>query len=204
MKQIQAELVQEYQCSGCVYGPYPSCFAKGKFLECSNHKPGTIVNSPINTIFLGMPKGFNKAFLHNKVFYCKDSMDLDFLNKAVCKQKMPDGRFAIFVVSPRVNDVRFYILDNLPSKLADLPDNIANINFAGDNSVYQSISVKIVEKYNDRMISGQYLLWQRVENDVTFLRCISKDFSELTVFIFHEKLHFDCYTLTDNDVSRID
>jgi ribosomal protein S27E len=52
------EAVKEYQCPGCMSGPYERCFSqKDGSVGCSNHCAGTLV-VPLGKIFLGMPKGF--------------------------------------------------------------------------------------------------------------------------------------------------
>jgi hypothetical protein len=55
------EAIQEYQCPGCVSGPYPECRTKQNLggVSCGSHCPGTMV-SGIGTIFLGMERGFNR------------------------------------------------------------------------------------------------------------------------------------------------
>jgi len=56
------EAVQEYQCPGCVGGPYPECFTKCRVggVGCGSHSAGTMM-FPAGTIFLGMEKGFNRV-----------------------------------------------------------------------------------------------------------------------------------------------
>ena len=54
------EAVKEYQCPGCVSGPYEECFTeKPNNAGCAEHCPGTMM-IPVGKIFLGMPKGFNR------------------------------------------------------------------------------------------------------------------------------------------------
>jgi len=54
--------IKTYQCSGCVSGTYPDCFIKeDSGIGCTKQCAGTSIASPsigINTIFLGLPKGF--------------------------------------------------------------------------------------------------------------------------------------------------
>lgn len=52
------EAVQEYQCPGCVNGPYPDCYITSKSLACHAHCAGTIISNGVGHIFLGLPKGF--------------------------------------------------------------------------------------------------------------------------------------------------
>ena len=51
--------VIEYQCPGCVGGPFPECYKSENSIECRNHVPGTLV-SGIGKVFLGLPRGFNR------------------------------------------------------------------------------------------------------------------------------------------------
>lgn len=51
------EAVQEYQCPGCVNGPYPVCFKEDSVgIGCSSHCAGTSIGT--RRLFLGMPRGF--------------------------------------------------------------------------------------------------------------------------------------------------
>lgn len=54
-------MVQEYQCSGCLFGSSPRTCGKFRLsdneLSCFTHVMGTII-PPIGCIALGMPKGF--------------------------------------------------------------------------------------------------------------------------------------------------
>jgi len=52
--------IKTYQCPGCTCGIGPDCATKcDTGIGCGAHCPGTIV-SGIGTIYLGMPKGFNR------------------------------------------------------------------------------------------------------------------------------------------------
>ena len=58
------EAILKYQVLGCVSDFDPTNFKQdGVGVEWSEHTPGTIL-FPGGTVFLGMPKGFNKATLH--------------------------------------------------------------------------------------------------------------------------------------------
>ena len=60
MTMTNEDAVKEYQCSGCVGGPYEKCFTKKPDgAGCAKHCPGTMM-MPIGKIFLGMPRGFNR------------------------------------------------------------------------------------------------------------------------------------------------
>ena len=65
MNTRQKEMIEKFQCPGCVCGMDTSCV---KFYEdkawnyfcCEKHVPGTRINLAFS-IMLGMPKGFNKV-----------------------------------------------------------------------------------------------------------------------------------------------
>ncbi len=65
--------VQEYQCSGCVNGPYPDCYKTIENIACDSHCPGTMI-SGIGPIFLGLPKGFCRLGVHkeSKIYIFKN------------------------------------------------------------------------------------------------------------------------------------
>lgn len=53
--------IEEYQCPGCVNGPYEECYQKdGLGIGCGKHCPGTRIMPFIGKIFLGLPNGFNR------------------------------------------------------------------------------------------------------------------------------------------------
>ena len=55
------EAIKEYQCPGCVSGPDLSCVTKcDTGIGCGAHCPGTMMFPIAGTIFLGMPKGFDR------------------------------------------------------------------------------------------------------------------------------------------------
>ena len=54
------EAIQNYQCTGCLFGPFEECFEQSPHSRsCIKHKPATLISS-IGTILLGLPKGFNR------------------------------------------------------------------------------------------------------------------------------------------------
>ena len=58
MDNIQKQMVETYQCSGCVCGSDITCFEKDLSLACAKHVAGTMGMPSIGQFFLGMPKGF--------------------------------------------------------------------------------------------------------------------------------------------------
>lgn len=67
------KMVEEFQCPGCVLGHNTACgklklqpipgLGDGEVARCDSHHAGTMV-FPGGSIFLGMPKGFNKVGLN--------------------------------------------------------------------------------------------------------------------------------------------
>ena len=54
------QTITEYQCPGCSNSSFDQCYKKNDIgIGCASHSPGTIV-IPYGTVFLGMPKGFNR------------------------------------------------------------------------------------------------------------------------------------------------
>ena len=56
----EAEMIEEYICSGCVSGPYPECHKPpGDYVGCLGHVLGTFMMG-IGSLALGLPRGFNR------------------------------------------------------------------------------------------------------------------------------------------------
>ena len=99
------ELVEEYQCPGCVCGSNFECYVKGYSLECEKHVAGTMI-MPGGKIMLGMPKGFNKtgkAFQFNIFESFNDGWGYSFLNSPVWKWLDKNGNTMVRGISPRIN-----------------------------------------------------------------------------------------------------
>lgn len=106
------ELVQEYQCPGCVSGPFEDCYKSNinKCISCINHVPGTTLIH-YGKIFLALPKGFNRLGEYSKVdiniYESYDDMitgwgEFNMFNVPVWKHF--DGLVTLIkVFSPRVN-----------------------------------------------------------------------------------------------------
>ena len=61
--------IEKYQCSGCVAGHGISCFKPNEIsggVGCGKHLAGTLIMG-IGSIFLGLPKGFNRLGLSDKM-----------------------------------------------------------------------------------------------------------------------------------------
>ena len=111
------EAIQEYQCPGCGKGPYPECFRKSEISSsCDGHYPGTI-RSSFGTIFLGMPKGFNRlgpivekacpiAIFENE----SNMWEYDKFNVPCWKYLDVHGNTIIRGLSPRINMPFIHVL----------------------------------------------------------------------------------------------
>lgn len=105
------EAVKEYQCSGCVGGPFENCFESKKAGDgCSKHVCGTTL-IPIGRIFLGLPKGFNRKGDSERtdvsIFKSYDdaltAWGYNWLNIAVWKYLDEFGNTIVRGLSPRIN-----------------------------------------------------------------------------------------------------
>ena len=102
------ELIEEYQCPGCVCGSDVTCgkYKKSDTLACGGHCAGTTV-SGIGRIFLGMPKGFNRLgpdkdltiWIYDNI---KD-FTYDKFNIPVWKYKNSNGHIFVRGIMPRLN-----------------------------------------------------------------------------------------------------
>ena len=70
MQEIIKSAVETYQCSGCVSGSSIKCFNSCPDFKtnyaCDSHVAGTIIMPHIGTVFLGLPKGFNRLGLYKE------------------------------------------------------------------------------------------------------------------------------------------
>ncbi len=101
------EAVQEYQCIGCVNGPFPECYEIGEDEGCSEHCSGTIA-SGIGQFFLGMPKGFNRLGACENtrinIFQSfKDGWGYSKFNVPVWKYLAKHGNTIVRGLCPRIN-----------------------------------------------------------------------------------------------------
>jgi hypothetical protein len=143
----QKEMIEQFQCSGCVCGSNVSC---GKFqfkthsagdFYCSNQVAGTTL-MPGGKIYLGMPKGFNKVGdisndYNNKRttnirLYEEFKQPYDFLNVPVWALEQ-DGYLFIRVFSPRVNISNIDVIKNgilwdICPKAIDMSDKLEEID----------------------------------------------------------------------------
>jgi hypothetical protein len=118
------EMVEKFQCPGCVGGSDTSC-GHSEITEycCERHVMGTSINAAIS-FALGLPKGFNRGGLcqsgeriryHNKMwiqFYPANVSPptYDYLNIPVwCHEK--DGYLFVRCVAPRTGDIITQVIE---------------------------------------------------------------------------------------------
>lgn len=104
----QKTAVEEYQCTGCVSGPYKTCYKQDDSgIGCGNHCAGIIL-AGLGTIFLGLPKGFNRKGTTDKLRInifkeLKSGWGYNKFNIPVWKYKDEFGNVVVRGMSPRVN-----------------------------------------------------------------------------------------------------
>lgn len=116
--------IKEYQCRGCVNGPYElGCFKKTEFSEsCDNHVIGTTILQ-YGKILLGMPKGFNIVgpidlssfeykphIFKNHEDFIKSFNKPNFLNIPVWAWKNEENHTFIKLLSPRTNIINLVVI----------------------------------------------------------------------------------------------
>uniref|UniRef100_A0A6H1ZVK0 Uncharacterized protein n=1 Tax=viral metagenome TaxID=1070528 RepID=A0A6H1ZVK0_9ZZZZ len=122
------EAIKEYQCPGCVNGPFPDCFENNTgYDQCDNHHAGTMI-SGIGSIFLGMPNGFNrKGSCESTKIWLFESFETshwtyDKFNIPIWKHLDPFGNTIVKGICPRLNNIWIHIF------LGDCIDKIECIN----------------------------------------------------------------------------
>jgi len=112
------EAVEEYQCTGCINGPFETCFKKNKLSQsCESHISGTTF-MPIGKVFLGMPKGFNHIgncemiinIFNSFEEFLKSGFKIDSLNVPVWKFLDDNGNTLVRGLSPRINSPFLYVI----------------------------------------------------------------------------------------------
>jgi len=101
------ELVELYQCPGCVSGGDTSCYEKSDNLECKKHVCGTVIPG-IGHIYLGLPIGFCRKGpfeeLKINIFTCPEvGWGYDKLNVPVWKHLDEHGNTLVRGMNPRIN-----------------------------------------------------------------------------------------------------
>jgi len=108
MNKIIKMAVETYQCPGCVVGSDTSCYEKSTNEACEKHVPGSTIMPVIETVFLGMPTGFDRLGCCKKMKICifRDYLDgwgYDQFNVPVWKHKDEHGNTIVRGLSPRIN-----------------------------------------------------------------------------------------------------
>lgn len=107
-------VIEEYQCPGCTNSHNISCYQKQRNSSaCSKHSAGTML-SVLGSIFLGMPKGFNRVGNHKDLkidIYenFESGEGYNFLNIPVWKFKDEHGNTLVRGLRPRINDTFIHI-----------------------------------------------------------------------------------------------
>lgn len=115
------EIIEEYQCPGCISGSCPNdgCFKKSEHSSsCIKHCAGTFALPTVGKFFLGMPKGFNRLGTQKdlKIEIFKTQKDqeevweYDHLNLAVWKHKNKTGHIFVRGYMPRLNEGFIHII----------------------------------------------------------------------------------------------
>jgi hypothetical protein len=130
--------VQEYQCPGCVNGPFPTCFRESDAgIGCGKHCAGTMRMPSPGLILLGMPKGFNRLGPCEHTSFSifrtrKDGWEYDFLGVPVWKFKDEHGNTLVRGFRPRINHPFIHIfLEDCMDKIECIeitPERLAEID----------------------------------------------------------------------------
>jgi hypothetical protein len=114
-----SKLVKEYQCPGCVCGPYPECYKKDDLgVGCGGHVLGTSLGLDMH-IALGLPKGFCRGYQKVKDFvFIFDTLEqkedafgeYNKFNVAVWKHLDSSGNTLVRCYQPRINNGMVHVI----------------------------------------------------------------------------------------------
>lgn len=132
MKTNIKKAIETYQCTGCVCGSDIKCFTQNSTggVGCGGHVAGTML-SGIGSIFLGLPKGFNRLGKHTTLkpnIYEKfedSDWTYDMFNIPTWKY-LQDGHTFVRGMMPRTNSSFIHIF------LEDCRDKINCIEITPD------------------------------------------------------------------------
>jgi hypothetical protein len=120
---IEKEMVKEFQCPGCVNGPYEECYERrkeGTSFRCAKHCPGTIM-SGVRTIVLGLPIGFNRGGFKCIRLYAEMPPSIwNYLNVPVWAMEH-EGCLFVKTYSPRINSIYIDVIKG--GKISDITCN---------------------------------------------------------------------------------
>ncbi len=106
------DAIKNYQCPGCVSGPYPKCYKTNENLACDAHCAGA--STAGGRFFLGLPKGFCRlgSCDSTKIYIFKDIADgwgYSNFNVPVWKHLDKHGNTIVRGMCPRLNDPWIHI-----------------------------------------------------------------------------------------------
>jgi len=114
----KSEVIQNYQCAGCVNGSFPECYEKANCsIACSKHVAGTLA-SRIGKMFLGLPIGFNRLGPVNEMkmdifetfdSFQKDWGGYDMFNIPIWQHLNKENHVIVRGLSPRTNSPFLHI-----------------------------------------------------------------------------------------------
>jgi hypothetical protein len=125
MKKEIKNVIETYQCSGCIEGHNISCFKHDYDggVGCGNHMAGTIL-PVVGTILLGLPKGFNRlgtsTSLRPKIYETFESSEwkYDVFNVPMWKHLSKEGHTFVRGFMPRLNTPFLHIfLEDCTNKI---------------------------------------------------------------------------------------
>ncbi len=129
--------IEKYQCPGCISGHNISCFEKNENggVGCGKHSAGTMI-SGIWSIFLGMPKGFNRLGVDTKmkprIYKSFSDSECEYLkwNIPVWKYVNPEGHTLVRGFMPRRNEGFIHIfLEDCRDKINCLEITQEDVDF---------------------------------------------------------------------------
>jgi len=113
MKKEFEAAIKDYQCPGCILGPYPDCFEKSDGgIGCTMAMPH------IGKFFLGLPRGFcrlgqqrgMKIYIFESLEQQQKQWEYDCFNVPVWKYKNEKGHILIRGFMPRMNTGFLHII----------------------------------------------------------------------------------------------
>jgi hypothetical protein len=129
------EMVERFQCPGCLHGPTPSDCDKFKLGEsgCDGHVAGTFISS-LGRIALGLPKGFNRFGARDELsvrLFAEGTPLWDHLNVPVWKMHV-EGFLFVRTYLPRVNGCFVDVIQS-PKELPGIMDRAIDVaTFIGE------------------------------------------------------------------------
>lgn len=119
MKKEFEAAIKDYQCPGCISGPYPDCFEQQDgSIGCGKHRAGTMALPGIGKLFLGLPKGFCRLgqqrdmqpYIFESLEQQHKQWEYDCFNIPVWKYKNEKGHILVRGYMPRVNTGFLHII----------------------------------------------------------------------------------------------